>query len=117
VLYDEYRDRGFAVLGFPCDQFAHQEPGDDEEIRSFCTLKYGVNFPLYSKIDVNGRFAHPLFRWLRMETKSFLTDRIKWNFTKFLVDREGNPVKRYGPNVEPSELRRDIERVLAADAG
>jgi glutathione peroxidase len=112
ALWEKYRDRGLVVLGFPCDQFARQEPGDDAEIRSFCSLNYGVDFPLYAKIEVNGPGAHPLFVWLRDETKGLLGDRVKWNFTKFLVDREGRVVRRYAPTVEPAALEAEIEKLL-----
>ena len=100
-LWRKHRDEGFAVLGFPCDQFGHQEPGDAEEIKSFCSLTYDVSFPLFAKIEVNGTSAHPLYRWLKSEQPGVLgTEAIKWNFTKFLIDRDGRVVKRYAPNAD-----------------
>ena len=112
-LYARYKDRGFAVLGFPCDQFGHQEPGDDEEIRSFCELNYSVDFPLFSKIEVNGNGAHPVYKFLRSEKGGLLGDAIKWNFTKFLIDKQGNVIDRYAPMTPPETIARDIERELA----
>jgi glutathione peroxidase len=112
-LYAKYKKQGFEVLGFPCDQFGHQEPGNDEEIKSFCELNYGVDFPLFSKIDVNGDNAHPLYKFLKSEKGGLLGDAIKWNFTKFLVDKEGNVVERYAPSTTPDGIAGDIERELA----
>lgn len=112
-LWQDYRDRGLVVLGFPCDQFGHQEPGDEAEIKSFCSLNYDVDFPLYAKIDVNGRDAHPLWKWLKDEKGGLLgIDAIKWNFTKFLVGRDGKVIKRYAPADKPESLVRDIEAAL-----
>ncbi|MEE4193895.1 MAG: glutathione peroxidase [Anaerolineae bacterium] len=111
-LYDQYKDKGLVILGFPCDQFANQEPGSEEEIAQFCQMNYGVNFPMFSKIDVNGKNEHPVFKLLKKETKSRLGKGIKWNFTKFLVDKDGNPVKRYEPTVVPEALVDDIEAIL-----
>ena len=112
-LWQDYRDRGLVVLGFPCDQFGHQEPGDEAEIKNFCSLSYDVDFPLSAKIDVNGSDAHPLWKWLKDEKGGFLgIDAIKWNFTKFLVGRDGEVVKRYPPTEEPQALRADIEAAL-----
>lgn len=111
-LQDTYADRGFNVLGFPCDQFRHQDPGTDEEIAEFCTGHFGVTFPMFSKIDVNGPGAHPLYAWLRDQKGGLLGDRIKWNFTKFLVDRQGHVVKRYAPTTKPSQIADDIEVAL-----
>ena len=111
-LYDSYKDRGFEVLDFPCNQFANQAPGTEEEIHSFCTLKYGTTFPLFSKINVNGKDAEPLFNYLKDEKGGLLGDDIKWNFTKFLVDQEGNVVKRYAPTVTPESLEKDIVKFL-----
>ena len=113
ALYERYKDRGLVILGFPCNQFGSQEPGNAEEILNFCTVNYGVNFPLFAKVDVNGDQAHPLYRYLT-ETKPGLlgTKGIKWNFTKFLVDREGKVVERYAPNAKPEELAGDIEKLL-----
>ena len=113
-LWQDYRERGLVVLGFPCDQFGHQEPGDEAEIRSFCSLNYAIDFPMFAKVDVNGRGAHPLWTWLKQEKGGFLgIDAIKWNFTKFLVGRDGRVIRRYGSNEAPESLRADIERALA----
>jgi glutathione peroxidase len=112
-LYREYHPRGFSVLGFPCNQFGQQEPGSAEEIAEFCDTKYGVNFPVFAKIEVNGRGAHPLFRYLKSEAPGILgTRRIKWNFTKFLIARDGRVVKRFAPKTPPEELRQHIEPLL-----
>lgn len=112
-LYRKYRERGFAVLGFPCNQFADQEPGDEAEIASACALNHGVTFPLFAKIDVNGPNAHPLYRLLKRKKSGFLgSGIIKWNFTKFLVDREGRVVKRFGPAVKPENIEKDILGLL-----
>ena len=112
-LWRDYRDRGLVVLGFPCDQFGHQEPGDEAEIKNFCSLSYDVDFPLSSKVEVNGADAHPLWKWLKDEKGGFLgIDAIKWNFTKFLVGRDGEVIKRYAPTEEPQALRADIEAAL-----
>jgi len=112
-LYRAYKDRGFEVLGFPCNQFGAQEPGPEPEIGAFCQQNYGVSFPIFSKIDVNGPHAHPLYRFLKGRKPGlFGTERIKWNFTKFLVDREGNLTGRYAPTVEPKSLAAAIEGLL-----
>jgi glutathione peroxidase len=112
-LYRKYRDRGFVVLGFPCNQFGAQEPGDEEEIKSFCSLTYDVDFPLMRKVDVNGPSAHPLYVFLKGQKKGLLgTEGIKWNFTKFLVDRSGQVVDRYAPTDEPKALEGAIEALL-----
>lgn len=111
-LQQAYGDKGFTVLGFPCDQFGHQEPGDEEEIKKFCSLRYDVSFPLFSKIDVNGDAAHPLYDHLRGEKSGLLGGKIRWNFTKFLVDGEGKVVKRYAPTTKPEKLTGDIEKLL-----
>lgn len=112
-LYDNFADRGLEVLGFPCNQFGHQEPGDSGEIGAFCEKNYGVRFPVFEKIDVNGEHAHPLFRYLKAEAPGVLgTEGIKWNFTKFLVDRDGRVVKRYAPKDKPEKLADDIEALL-----
>ena len=108
ALFEEFRDRGFVVLGFPCDQFAHQEPGTDEEIGAFCERNFGVEFPLFSKIEVNGSGAHPLYDWLKSEKSGVLGGRIKWNFTKFLVGRDGRVIDRFGPATRPESLREVI---------
>ena len=113
-LYSTYADRGLVVLGFPCDQFGHQEPGDEEEIATFCERNFGVTFPLFSKIDVNGPDAHPLYQWLRSEKSGLIGDKIRWNFTKFLIDTEGNVVGRYGSKTTPSQIADDIEALLPA---
>ena len=112
-LYEQYADRGFTVLGFPCDQFGHQEPGNEAEIAAFCEERYGVTFPMFSKVDVNGSDAHPLFDWLREEKGGMLGSAIKWNFTKFLVGRDGQVLRRYGPTTAPEKLTDDIEKALA----
>jgi len=113
-LYQEYGDDGLVVLGFPCNQFGAQEPGSSEEIGSFCQRNYGVSFPMFEKIEVNGDGAHPLYQWLRTEKGGLLGDKIKWNFTKFLVGRDGRVVKRYAPTDTPDSMRADIEAALAA---
>ena len=113
-LYRTYADRGLVVLGFPCDQFGHQEPGDEEEIATFCERNFGVTFPLFSKIDVNGPDSHPLYQWLRSEKSGLVGDKIRWNFTKFLVDAEGNVVERYGSRTTPAQIADDIEALLHA---
>lgn len=112
-LYQDFKDQGFSVLGFPCNQFANQDPGSNEEIQSFCQLNYGVTFPMFGKIDVNGATASPLFEYLKKETGGLLGSAIKWNFTKFLIDREGNVIKRYAPTVTPEAIRGDIEKLLS----
>ena len=136
ALYQKYKDQGLVIIGFPCDQFGHQEPGTDEQIEEFCRLNHGVTFPLMSKIDVNGENAHPIYKWLESQAGfagfvpehplSKLLDEmlskadadyaskpdIKWNFTKFLIDRKGAVVGRFEPTVEPSALEKDIEKVL-----
>jgi glutathione peroxidase len=112
-LWQSYRDQGLVVLGFPCDQFGGQEPGSEEEIGAFCQKNYGVTFPMFSKVAVNGADAHPLWQWLRSEKGGLLGDKIKWNFTKFLVGRDGQVVKRYAPTTEPASLTDDIEAALA----
>jgi glutathione peroxidase len=112
-LYRNYQDRGFAVLGFPCDQFGHQEPGDAAEIQNFCSLTYDVTFPLFAKIEVNGNNAHPLYQWLKKSSPGILgTEAIKWNFTKFLLDRNGKVKKRFAPTDKPEDLKQDIEALL-----
>ncbi len=113
-LYDDYGDSGFTVLGFPCDQFGHQEPGDDEQIGAFCQKNYGVTFPMFSKVNVNGSDAHPVFAFLRKAKAGLLGDKIKWNFTKFLVDAEGNVVKRFGSTTKPEAIKGEIEKLLGS---
>ena len=111
-LYLELSERGLEILGFPCNQFANQDPGTNEEIRNFCTLNYGVSFPIFEKIDVNGENEAPLYHYLKKEQGGVLGSMIKWNFTKFLVDKEGNVVERYAPTVEPKDLKEDILKLL-----
>ena len=111
-LYKTYRRQGFSVLGFPCDQFGHQEPGDENEIANFCSTIYHVTFPMFAKIDVNDSKTLPLYNWLKREQGGLLGGRIKWNFTKFLIDRKGTPVSRYAPRTEPQALAKDIAALL-----
>lgn len=111
-LHKKYKDQGLVVIGFPCNQFAHQEPGSDAEIQSFCTLNYGVTFPIMAKIDVNGQNTHPLFAELKKRTKGLLGDIVKWNFTKFLVSPNGEKVKRFEPTIEPEKMEEDIKALL-----
>jgi len=111
-LYQEYKDEGFEILGFPCNQFANQDSGTNEEIKEFCQLNYGVSFKMFEKIKVNGSEAHPLFKYLKKETGSLLGGIIKWNFTKFLIDRKGNVVNRYAPTTEPVQIKDDIKKLL-----
>ena len=113
ALWRKFRDKGVVVLGFPCDQFGHQEPGNENEIKNFCSLTYDVTFPMYAKVDVNGANAHPLYKWMKEEKAGFLgTEGIKWNFTKFLIDRKGNVVKRYAPTDTPEKIEKDLAGVL-----
>jgi len=108
-LYRRHKDEGFAVLGFPCDQFGHQEPGNEEEIQKFCQLTYQVSFPMFAKLQVNGDQTHPLYKFLKSAQKGFLgSEAIKWNFTKFLVDRKGSVVQRYAPTATPESIERDL---------
>lgn len=112
-LYEKHADEGFVVLGFPCNQFGHQEPGDEAQIGAFCQKNYGVTFPMHAKVDVNGKGAHPLWRWIKREKPGVLgSKRIKWNFTKFLVDREGRVVERFAPTLAPADLAPAIEKLL-----
>ena len=112
-LYEKFQDKGLVVLGFPCDQFGHQEPGDEEEIKNFCSLNYDVKFPLFSKIDVNGANTHPLYKHLKKEAKGLLgSESIKWNFTKFLVDKNGTVVRRYAPTDTPQGIEKDVAAAL-----
>ena len=111
-LYNDLRDEGFVVLGFPCDQFANQEFAEDSQTAEFCQLNYGVTFPMFAKVDVNGSEAHPLFSWMRSEKGGVLGDAIKWNFTKFLIDRSGRVVRRYAPTVSPAAIEADIRALL-----
>lgn len=114
-LYDQYAEDGLVVLGFPCNQFGGQDPKSNAEIEQFCEVNYGVDFPMMAKVDVNGEHADPLFKWLKAEAPGVLgTEAIKWNFTKFLVGRDGQVIKRYAPQDKPESLAADIERALAA---
>ncbi len=111
-LYKKYKDRGFEVLGFPCNQFGKQDPGTNKEISEFCLLNYGVSFTMFEKIEVNGENAHPIYKFLKENTKGILGSEIKWNFTKFLIDSEGNVVDRFAPTTKPSKIEKDIEKLL-----
>ncbi|GAB2979709.1 glutathione peroxidase [Nocardioides montaniterrae] len=111
-LQETYADQGFTVIGFPCDQFAHQEPGDDAEIATFCSTSYGVSFPMTTKVEVNGKGAHPVYQWLKKEQGGLLGGAIKWNFTKFLIGKDGQVIDRYAPTTKPEQLTEDIERAL-----
>lgn len=112
-LYKKYQNKGFTILGFPCNQFGAQEPGNNEEIQSFCKLTYDVSFPVMAKVDVNGSGAAPVYDWLKESTPGILgTELIKWNFTKFLVGKDGSVIKRYAPNTEPKDIAADIEKAL-----
>jgi glutathione peroxidase len=115
ALWQQYRDQGLVVIGFPSNQFGAQDPGSNEEIASFCEKNYGVSFPMMAKVEVNGDNAHPLWKWLTAEARGILgTKAIKWNFTKFLVGRDGQVIKRYGPADPPQSLQADVEKALAA---
>ena len=112
-LYEKLHDKGLEILGFPCNQFGAQEPGSEDEIASFCELNYGVTFPMFAKIDVNGDDTAPLYKFLKKQKPGLLgSEAIKWNFTKFLVDRKGNVLERYAPNAEPASLEPDIKKIL-----
>jgi glutathione peroxidase len=111
-LYQEYKEKGLVIIGFPCNQFGKQEPGTSEEINDFCNLNYDVTFPMSTKVDVNGKNAHPLFRYLKNELKGTLTNNVKWNFTKFLIDRNGVPFKRFSSTIEPEDISSSINEVL-----
>lgn len=113
-LYKKYRDEGLEILGFPSNQFMKQEPGSEEEIEQFCQVNFGVTFPLFAKIDVNGAGAHPLYQYLKDQAPGMLGDAVKWNFTKFLVDREGRVINRFAPTTKPEELEQDILQALEA---
>lgn len=114
TLYQQYKDRGLVVIGFPCNQFGNQDPGSNEEIGNFCQKNYGVSFPMMTKVDVNGKDAHPIFDWLKEQKGGVLTDGIKWNFTKFLVGDDGHVLERYAPTTKPESMASDIERALLA---
>ncbi|NEW08775.1 glutathione peroxidase [Paenibacillus sp. SYP-B3998] len=111
-LHETYKDQGFSVLGFPCNQFKDQEPGDDAQVEQSCQINFGVNFPLFSKIDVNGANTHPLYRYLKQNASGIFGSRIKWNFTKFLVDQQGNVIKRFSPTTSPSKIEGQIRKLL-----
>lgn len=112
-LYKDYHDKGLVVVGFPCNQFGKQEPGSDGEISEFCELNYGVSFPMASKVDVNGDNSHPIYQYLKSELPGLMGSKgIKWNFTKFLINRDGKPVKRYAPKIKPADIAADIEALL-----
>jgi len=112
-LYKDYKDKGLVILGFPCNQFAGQEPGTEKDIAEGCLINYGVSFPMFSKINVNGENAHPIYKYLKKELNGTLGRDIKWNFTKFMVDKNGKPYKRFAPTTKPDKLRKDIEKLLA----
>jgi glutathione peroxidase len=115
AVYEKFKDRGFAVLGFPCNQFGAQEPGAESEIAEFCEMNYGVTFPMFAKVDVNGADAHPLFKHLTSARRGLLgSEAIKWNFTKFLVGKDGQVIERYAPTTTPESIVKDIEKALAA---
>ena len=115
-LHEQLKDQGLVVLGFPCDQFAHQEPGDDAAIEEFCQINYGVTFPLSTKVAVNGKDTHPVFEFVKERSKGMLGSAVKWNFTKFLVSPDGQTVIRYAPTTEPADLRPDIEAMLVDES-
>lgn len=111
-LYQKYKERDFVILGFPCNQFANQEPGDEKSIQEGCLLNYGVTFPMFAKIDVNGENAHEIYKFLKKELKGFFGSKIKWNFTKFLVDKNGKPVKRFSPYTKPEKIDQYLKKML-----
>ena len=111
-LYQDYKKKGLVIIGFPCNQFGKQEPGTSEEINDFCNLNYDVTFPMSTKVDVNGKNAHPLFKYLKSELKGTLTNNIKWNFTKFLINRDGVAFKRFSSTIEPEDISSSIDEVL-----
>ncbi|NJW52505.1 glutathione peroxidase [Salinimicrobium oceani] len=111
-LYKKYKSQGLVILGFPCNQFGKQEPGDEKSIAEGCMVNYGVSFPMFSKVEVNGKEAHPLFKFLKKKQGGLLGSKIKWNFTKFLIDREGEPVKRFAPITKPESIEEDIRKLL-----
>jgi glutathione peroxidase len=113
AIYEEYKDKGLEILGFPCNQFANQDSGSNEEIHQFCQLNYGVTFTMFEKINVNGQEAHPLYKYLKSEARGIFSNEIKWNFTKFLIDADGNVIRRYAPTVTPLKIKKDIEKYLA----
>ncbi len=111
-LYQKYKNKGFVVLGFPCNQFGQQEPGDEKSISEGCLVNYGVTFPMFSKVEVNGENAHPIFNYLKTELRGLFGSRIKWNFTKFLVDKEGRPIKRFAPTTKPERIDKYLDKIL-----
>ncbi|MCP5455312.1 MAG: glutathione peroxidase [Thermotogae bacterium] len=112
-LYEKYKDQGFEILAFPCNQFGNQEPGNNEEIKSFCTLNYSITFPIFDKVDVNGDNTHPVYKYLKSQSKGILnSEDIKWNFTKFLINKKGEVVKRYAPIKKPLDISKDIEKLI-----
>ena len=111
-LYQKYKESGLVIIGFPCNQFGKQEPGTSEEINEFCNLNYDITFPMSTKVDVNGKNAHPLFKYLKSELKGALTNNVKWNFTKFLINRDGVPFKRFSSSTEPEDISSSIDEVL-----
>ena len=111
-LYQAHKEKGLVIIGFPCNQFGKQEPGTSEEINEFCNLNYDITFPMSTKVDVNGKNAHPLFKYLKSELKGTLTNNVKWNFTKFLIDRDGVPFKRFSSTIEPEDISSSIDEVL-----
>jgi glutathione peroxidase len=113
-LHEKYADRGFTVVGVPCNQFGGQEPGDSDQIGAFCQKNYGVTFPMFEKVEVNGDDAHPVYQWLREEKGGLLGSKIKWNFTKFLLGRDGEVIDRFGPTTKPEKLAKDVEKALAS---
>jgi glutathione peroxidase len=118
ALYRRYRDKGFTILGFPCDQFGHQEPGSEAEIKNFCSLTYDVTFPLFAKVEVNGSGAHPLYQYLKKARPGLLgSEAIKWNFTKFLVNRDGKVLKRYAPTDTPEKIEDDLMGLIELSTG
>ena len=112
-LYKDYKDKGFVILGFPCNQFGNQEPGSEKDIAEGCLLNYGVSFPMFSKVFVNGENTHPVFNYLKNELKGTLGNNVKWNFTKFVIDRNGKPIKRFAPITKPESMKDTIEQLLA----
>lgn len=111
-LYENYKDKGFVILGFPCNQFANQEPGDEKSISEGCMINYGVTFPMFSKVDVNGQNAHPIYKYLKSTLKGTFGSKLKWNFTKFLIDADGNPLKRFAPTTKPERIEKYIKKLL-----
>lgn len=112
ALYEKYKDRGLEILGFPCNQFGNQEPGSSDDIQTFCQVNYGVSFTMFDKVDVNGSKTHPIFKYLKSELGGLLGSKIKWNFTKFLIDKNGKPVKRFAPITKPEKMEASIKKLL-----